>query len=102
MYPTINMKATGIRLRQIMDQKKLTAKDIQKYLGLSCVQSIYRWLNGCSMPSVDNLYALSELFQMPIDDMIVGNRTYQKQVLNLSFHARMLVYYGAVKALRMA
>ncbi len=102
MYPTINMKATGIRLRQIMDQKKLTAKDVQKYLGLSCVQSIYRWLNGCSMPSVDNLYALSELFQMPIDDMIVGNRAYQKQVLNPSFHVRMLVYYGAVKALRMA
>ena len=102
MYPTINMKATGIRLRQIMDQKKLTAKDVQKYLGLSCVQSIYRWLNGCSMPSVDHLYALSELFQMSIDDMIVGNRTYPKQVFNSSFHVRMLVYYGAVKALCIA
>lgn len=41
MYPTINMKATAFRLRQIMKQQKITAKDIQKYLNLSCVQSVY-------------------------------------------------------------
>lgn len=32
------------------------------------------WLNGLSMPTIDNLYALSELFQMPIDDLVCGNR----------------------------
>ena len=26
------------------------------------------------MPTIDNLYALSELFQMPIDDLVCGNR----------------------------
>lgn len=93
MYPIINMKATGIRLRQIMDRKNITVKDIQQYLNLSCVQSIYRWLGGYSMPTVDHLYALSGLFQVPIDYLIVGNRTYQIPNHNYLFYARINAYY---------
>lgn len=63
MYPTINMKAIGMRIHQILNQRKLTVKDVQKFLNLSSVQSIYHWLKGQSLPTVDNLYALSELFQ---------------------------------------
>lgn len=59
MYPMINMKATGIRLRQIMDRKNITVKDVQQYLNLSCVQSVYRWLGGHSMPTVVRAYALA-------------------------------------------
>ena len=96
MYPTINMKATGILLRQIMEQKNMSVKDVQRYLNLSCVQSVYRWLSGRSMPSIDNLYALSELFQMPIDDMIVGNRIYQFPINNNPLYFRMKAYYKGI------
>ena len=74
MFPIIDRKKTGIRLRRIMDERGLSVKDVQQYLELGSVQSIYHWLNGLSMPTIDNLYALSELFQMPIDDMVCGNR----------------------------
>lgn len=74
MLPIINKRETGINLRRIMDQRGMTAKDIQKYLGLGSVQSIYHWLNGMSMPTIDNLYALSHLFQLSIDDLVCGNR----------------------------
>lgn len=96
MYPMINMKATGIRLRQIMNRKNITAKDIQQYLNLSCVQSVYRWLGGHSMPTVDNLYALSELLQVPIDYLIVGNRTYQIPDHNYLFYARIRAYHKGI------
>ena len=102
MYPTIDMKATGMRLRRIMKQKKISPKAVQDFLGLSCVQSIYRWLNGCSMPSVDHLYALSELFQMPIDQMIIGNRTARTPVEQKLFYSRMSAYCRAVRKLRAA
>lgn len=69
----INKKATGIRLRKIMDERGLSVKDVQDYLGLAGVQSIYHWLNGITVPSVDNLYALKVLFQVPIDEMLCGN-----------------------------
>ena len=74
MIPTIDRKATGVRLRQLMDEKGFDVKLLREYLGLASVQSIYHWLNGISIPTVDNLYALSQLFEVPIDDMICGSR----------------------------
>lgn len=74
MYPTIDKKATGACIRQIMAERNVTVKKLQEYLGLSCVQSIYHWLDGKSMPTMDNLYAMSQLFCIPIDRMIRGNR----------------------------
>ena len=74
MIPVINKKETGLKLRQIIDEKDFSVKDVQQYLGLGSIQSVYHWLNGISMPTIDNLYALSELFQMPIDEMICGTR----------------------------
>lgn len=63
MFPTINKKETGVNLRRIMDIRGVKPKDIQEYLGLGCVQSIYRWLDGVSMPTIDNLYAISKMLQ---------------------------------------
>lgn len=57
-----------------MDKRGLAVKDVQHYLGLGSVQSVYHWLNGVSLPSVDHLYALSQLLQVPVDEMLCGNR----------------------------
>ena len=74
MIPVIDKSATGINLRKIMDRRSITVKDVQRYLGLGSVQSMYHWLNGISMPTIDNLYALSELFQLTVDELVCGNR----------------------------
>lgn len=76
LFPVIDKKKNGIRLRRIMDERALSVKDVQQYLGLGSIQSVYHWLNGISMPTIDNLYALSELFQLPVDEMLCGNRQY--------------------------
>lgn len=93
MYPTIDMKATGIRIRQLMDARRLTVKDIRRYLNLASVQSIYHWLNGQSMPTIDNLYALSALFGLPMDSIIIGSKKYPVQALTGPFYIRMCTYY---------
>ena len=74
MIPVINKQETGKNLRRIMNSRNLSARDVQEYLGLGCVQSVYRWFDGINMPTIDNLYALSELFQVPIDAIVRGNR----------------------------
>lgn len=103
MFPLINKRETGIKLRRIMDERGITAKDVQKYLGLGCVQSVYRWLDGINMPTVDNLYALSELFQVPIDAMVCGNRAPIKSNIvskTRDLHAeRLQIYYEKLNAL---
>lgn len=75
MFPLINKRETGINIRRIMDMRGVTPKDVQEYLGLGCVQSVYRWIDGVNIPTIDNLYAMSELFQIPIDAIVCGNRT---------------------------
>ncbi len=74
MFPLIDKRKTGINLRRIMDMRGVTARDVQQYLGLGCVQSVYRWIDGVNMPTIDNLYALSEFFQVPMDAIVRGNR----------------------------
>jgi transcriptional regulator with XRE-family HTH domain len=74
MFPLINKRETGVNLRRIMDIRGITPKEVQEYLGLGCVQSVYRWTDGVNMPTIDNLYALSELLQVPIDAIVCGNR----------------------------
>ena len=96
MFPIIDKKRTGIHLRRIMDERGLSVKDVQQYLGLGSIQSIYHWLNGLSMPTIDNLYALSELFQLPVDDMLCGSRRYTPTSRPNSQFERLLAYYERI------
>ena len=102
MIPLIDKKKTGINLRRLMDERNLTVKDVQQYLGLGSVQSVYHWLNGISMPNVDNLYALSYLFQVPIDDLICGNRHGIYRDENQAQIRRLIIYYNKINEIRAA
>ena len=79
MFPTINKKETGVNLQRIMDMRGVKPKDIQEYLGFGCVQSVYRWLDGVSMPTVDNLYAISKMLQVPIlfNELVLSDKLFE-------------------------
>ena len=78
-------------------------KDIQEYLGFGCVQSVYRWLDGVSMPTVDNLYAISKMLQVPMDSIVCGNagRTKSQMDACLTDQERR-VYYKKMRELNAA
>ena len=100
-FPTINKKSTGINLNKFMVQRGLSVKDVQQYLNLGSVQSVYHWLNGVCLPSVDNLYALSQLFQVPVDDMLRGNRQLLPDNMNQK-SKRLYTYYTRLNELCVA
>ena len=102
MLPIIDKKKTGIKLRLMMDKRGFTVKDIQHYLKLGSVQSIYHWLNGISLPTVDNLYALSYLFQVPVDDMLCGTRSGMITSENQAKLRRLWVYYKKINKIQAA
>lgn len=89
-FPTIDKVKTGKQIRHLMDSLGLTVMDVQKYMGLATQQAVYHWLNGRSLPSIDNVYALSELFRVPIDKIICGNRGYQPE--QRSIYCRLKAY----------
>lgn len=74
MYPNIDMKATGQNIKHIMEQQNVSIKELQAYLGLSSIQTIYHWFEGITIPSTDNLYAISKYFNVDIDDLICGDK----------------------------
>ena len=105
MFPLINKRETGVNLRRIMDMRGITPKDVQEYLGLGCVQSVYRWTDGVNMPTIDNLYALSELLQVPIDAIVRGNRPPMVPEIMKpldSRESRLCAYYEKLSEMRAA
>ena len=77
-YPVVDLERTGQNIKRIMQLKGLSVKDVQDFLELSTPQSIYHWFDGRNLPTIDNLYALSQWFGIPIDAIVCGNRKYFK------------------------
>ena len=72
-YAVLDAKRTGERIRQLRKERHLSVEEISCHMGLESVQAIYKWQRGDSLPTVDNLYALSRLFQTSVDDILRGD-----------------------------
>ena len=68
--PVVNMKRTGQNIIVLRKQCGISVKQLQTLMGFSTPQAIYKWQHGESMPTVDNLVALSAIFNVPIDAII--------------------------------
>ena len=72
-YPVIDMKATGARIVELRKKNHLRVEDISRFMGFETGQAVYKWQRGESLPSVDNLFALSRLFGTSVDDILCGS-----------------------------
>ena len=76
-YPVIYLIATGSNIRRLRIERGLTVRDLQRYFGFEEPQAIYKWQRGQSLPTVDNLYALGNLFGITMDEILVPVRNKQ-------------------------
>lgn len=70
-FPVIDLVATGENILRLRKEKGLSVRDLQGYFGFEEPQAIYKWQKGKSLPTVDNLYALSALLDVPMDHILV-------------------------------
>lgn len=70
-FPVIDPAATGNNIRRLRMERGLTVKDLQSYFGFEEPRAIYKWQKGETLPSVDNLYALGSLLDVPMDQILV-------------------------------
>ncbi len=70
-YPVIDLTATGANILRLRKSRGLTVKQLQTYFGFEEPQAIYKWQWGRSLPTVDNLYALSVLLEVPVEQILV-------------------------------
>ena len=71
-FPVINPVATGANIRRPRAQRGLSVLDLQAYFGFEEPQVIYKWQKRKSLPSVDNLYALGALLEVPMEEILVS------------------------------
>lgn len=62
----------GSNLKKARENKKLSQTDVSNYLNISR-QSISKWENDRSIPDIDNLIKLSEIYKLSIDELLKNN-----------------------------
>ena len=65
-----NFEHHVFRSHFLINEQK-TVRELQSYFGFEEPRAIYKWQKGESLPTVDNLYALGVLFEVPIDQILV-------------------------------
>ena len=73
-FAVLDAKKTGERIKELRKENHLTVEEVSSYMGFESVQAVYKWQRGDSLPTVDNLYALSQLFRTPVDEILRGDR----------------------------
>lgn len=74
VFPTIDLKATGRRIRELREQRGISVRQLQAFLGFEQPQAIYKWQRGECLPTFDNMYAMACFFHVKVDEILVGNR----------------------------
>jgi transcriptional regulator with XRE-family HTH domain len=69
--PVIDLKATGQNIKTLRMAAGISVRELQTILGFTNPQAIYKWQNGDSLPSVDNLVILAAVLGVTIDEILV-------------------------------
>ena len=69
-YPVIDLRSTGARINELRRERGLTVDELRIYLGMNNPNSIYKWFRGEVLPTLENMYALSVILEVPIDEII--------------------------------
>lgn len=70
-FPVIDQQATGANIQRLRKMRGLSVRDLQRFFGFEEPQAIYKWQRGESLPSVDNLYALGSILEVPMEQIII-------------------------------
>lgn len=95
-FPIIDIAKTGQRIKEICTRQGYTVKKLQETLQIGARQSIYDWYNGKTLPSLDNMLALSRLLGLPVEDFVVCKNiknSYSAMLHNFEDSNRASVYY---------
>lgn len=78
--PTINMVATGMNITRLRKSAGLSVRDLADILGFATPQAVYKWQNGVTMPTLDNLVVLATIFNVTMDQIIIVDTDAKVQI----------------------
>lgn len=68
---SMDVVMTGQLIKRLISEAGYSVSQVQHRLGLSCPQPIYRWYKGKNLPSVDNLFMLSSMLGLHMEDFLI-------------------------------
>lgn len=71
LKPVIDQVKTGDKIKQLRKTSGFTVKQLQDIFGFEYPQAIYSWESGKNIPTIDNLFVLSQLFCVTIEELVV-------------------------------
>lgn len=74
MTPMIDTIGTGRNIAILRKRAGLSVADLQDVFGFATPQAIYKWQRGMTLPTIDNLVVLAEVFGVTMDEIIVVAR----------------------------
>lgn len=94
-YPVLDPIAIGTRIRELRMVHHFKVEDIAEFMGFESVQAVYKWQRGESLPTVDNLYALSILLETSMEYILIGKSYERDESPSLSFYRVILTIKNA-------
>ena len=74
--PVIDLTATGQNIKRLRVAAGISVRDLQMILGFTNPQAIYKWQNGDSLPTIDNLVILAAVLGVTVDEILPLIRRY--------------------------
>lgn len=74
MLPKINSIATGENIARLLKERKIKVADLKQILGVNSKESIYKWIRGQSLPSLEHLVILAHVLDVTMDEIIIIER----------------------------
>lgn len=71
--PTVNMTVTASNIKALIKAHGLKITEIQNVCGSNTPQSIFKWMRGEALPSLDDLVILAHILGVTIDEIIITN-----------------------------
>ena len=66
----VNMKATGLELRQRCVKEGFEPKVLSEWFGVA-LTTPYMWFNGEAMPKLNTLVTLAKVLHCKVDDLLI-------------------------------
>ena len=80
--PVIDLAATGRNITKLRKAAGVSVRDLQAVMGFTNPQAIYKWQNGCCLPSIDNLVILAAVLGTTVDDILVYEDESSDDIVN--------------------
>lgn len=69
--PVIDMMKTGQNIERLRTGAGISVRQMQELLGFSGTHAIYKWQRGESLPTLDNIAALSAILNVSIEEILI-------------------------------